>query len=172
MSARKSTKSVEARCERKLSCSRRKLHLPLWLIFIADFFLLHNPRNIKKLTLYFSENPSTSVSRERHAPKKEAMGKRGLTVEQNNNQAPSHNNNQQAAVQRGDGSNIIYGWRKQCLYIIIFLLMVLISVNLALTLWILKVMEISSVRTLNHLLSIRYVTLVFWKIRMESVSWK
>lgn len=72
------------------------------------------------------------------------MGKRTLTVEPNNNQPSSHSN-QQIANQRGEGANIIYGWRKQCLYVIIFLLMVLISVNLALTLWILKVMEISSV---------------------------
>lgn len=72
------------------------------------------------------------------------MGKRALTVEPNNNQPTSHSN-QQITNQRGEGGNIIYGWRKQCLYVIIFLLMVLISVNLALTLWILKVMEISSV---------------------------
>lgn len=72
------------------------------------------------------------------------MGKRALTVEPNNNQPSSHSN-QQIANQRGEGENIIYGWRKQCLYVIIFLLMVLITVNLALTLWILKVMEISSV---------------------------
>lgn len=75
------------------------------------------------------------------------MGKRGaLVAEPNNNNQPSSHSNQQIANQRGrDGSNIIYGWRKQCLYLIIFLLMVLICVNLALTLWILKVMEVSSV---------------------------
>lgn len=74
------------------------------------------------------------------------MGKRGtLTVEPNNNQPSSHNNQQITNQRGGDGANIIYGWRKQCLYVIIFLLMVLISVNLALTLWILKVMEVSSV---------------------------
>lgn len=74
------------------------------------------------------------------------MGKRGaLAVEPNNNQ-PASQTNQQIANQRvGEGSKIIYGWRKQCLYIIIFLLVVLLSVNLALTLWILKVMEVSSV---------------------------
>lgn len=71
------------------------------------------------------------------------MGKREAhAAEPNNNQPAS---NQQIANQRRDGANIIYGWRKQCLYVIIFLLMVLISVNLALTLWILKVMEVSSV---------------------------
>jgi Sarcoglycan complex subunit protein len=73
------------------------------------------------------------------------MGKRALAVEQNNNQPPSQSNPQIVAQRRGDGANIIFGWRKQCLFVIIFLLMVLISVNLALTLWILKVMEVSSV---------------------------
>uniref|UniRef100_A0A182N025 Uncharacterized protein n=1 Tax=Anopheles dirus TaxID=7168 RepID=A0A182N025_9DIPT len=39
----------------------------------------------------------------------------------------------------------LYGWRKKCLYALIFVLMVMIIVNLALTLWIMKVMEFSSV---------------------------
>ncbi|KAJ6641607.1 Delta-sarcoglycan [Pseudolycoriella hygida] len=38
----------------------------------------------------------------------------------------------------------LYGWRKKCLFILILGLMILIIVNLALTLWILKVMEFSS----------------------------
>uniref|UniRef100_A0A1B0DEM3 Uncharacterized protein n=1 Tax=Phlebotomus papatasi TaxID=29031 RepID=A0A1B0DEM3_PHLPP len=38
----------------------------------------------------------------------------------------------------------LYGWRKKCLYTLILGLMLLIVVNLALTLWILKVMEFSS----------------------------
>lgn len=40
----------------------------------------------------------------------------------------------------------LYGWRKKCLYILILCLMVLIVVNLGLTLWILKVMEFTTVR--------------------------
>lgn len=39
----------------------------------------------------------------------------------------------------------IYGWRKRCLYLLILILMVMVIVNLALTLWVLKVMEFSSV---------------------------
>lgn len=39
----------------------------------------------------------------------------------------------------------LYGWRKKCLFVLIVGLMILIIVNLALTLWILKVMEFSSV---------------------------
>lgn len=39
----------------------------------------------------------------------------------------------------------IYGWRKKCLYILILVLLIMVVVNLALTLWVLKVMEFSSV---------------------------
>ncbi|XP_050511082.1 gamma-sarcoglycan isoform X2 [Diabrotica virgifera virgifera] len=38
----------------------------------------------------------------------------------------------------------IYGWRKKCLYILILVLLIMVVVNLALTLWVLKVMEFSS----------------------------
>lgn len=41
----------------------------------------------------------------------------------------------------------IYGWRKKCLYVLILVLLVMVIVNLALTLWVLKVMEFSSVST-------------------------
>lgn len=40
----------------------------------------------------------------------------------------------------------LYGWRKKCLYFLILSLAILIVVNLALTLWILKVMEFTTVR--------------------------
>lgn len=43
----------------------------------------------------------------------------------------------------------IYGWRKRCLYILILVLLVMVIVNLALTLWVLKVMEFSSVSKNN-----------------------
>lgn len=39
----------------------------------------------------------------------------------------------------------LHGWRKKCLYVLILVLIILIVVNLALTLWILKVMEFSTV---------------------------
>lgn len=38
------------------------------------------------------------------------------------------------------------GWRKQCLFVLFFFLILLMSINLILTLWILKVMEFSHVR--------------------------
>ncbi|XP_055622752.1 uncharacterized protein LOC129766260 [Toxorhynchites rutilus septentrionalis] len=52
---------------------------------------------------------------------------------------------QQAAQASASGVQLtLYGWRKKCLYTVIMLLMVMIIINLALTLWILKVMEFSS----------------------------
>ncbi|CAL8349868.1 unnamed protein product, partial [Boreogadus saida] len=39
----------------------------------------------------------------------------------------------------------IYGWRKRCLYFFILLLLVTMIVNLALTIWILKVMNFTPV---------------------------
>ncbi|XP_061904852.1 delta-sarcoglycan isoform X1 [Entelurus aequoreus] len=53
----------------------------------------------------------------------------------------SHRNN----VQTSDKPQVykvgIYGWRKRCLYFFVLLLMILILINLALTIWILKVMN-------------------------------
>nr|XP_014342181.1 PREDICTED: delta-sarcoglycan [Latimeria chalumnae] len=52
-----------------------------------------------------------------------------------------HGNN----VQSSEGPHVykvgIYGWRKRCLYFFVLLLMVLILLNLAMTIWILKVMN-------------------------------
>lgn len=39
----------------------------------------------------------------------------------------------------------IYGWRKRCLYVFVLLLMVIVVINLALTIWILRVMDFSIV---------------------------
>lgn len=44
----------------------------------------------------------------------------------------------------------IYGWRKRCLYILILGLLIMVIVNLALTLWVLKVMEFSSVSKIKE----------------------
>lgn len=49
----------------------------------------------------------------------------------------------------------IYGWRKRCLYFFVLLLMILILVNLAMTIWILKVMNFTIVsKTLTNFLSL------------------
>nr|CAI5847236.1 unnamed protein product [Callosobruchus analis] len=56
--------------------------------------------------------------------------------------APSHTSETEKG---GGGIRIgVYGWRKKCLYVLILLLLVMVIVNLALTLWVLKVMEFSS----------------------------
>lgn len=39
----------------------------------------------------------------------------------------------------------IYGWRKKCLYILVMALMFMMIINLALTLWVLKVLDFNSV---------------------------
>uniref|UniRef100_A0A8D0RJT4 Gamma-sarcoglycan n=1 Tax=Sus scrofa TaxID=9823 RepID=A0A8D0RJT4_PIG len=45
----------------------------------------------------------------------------------------------------------IYGWRKRCLYLFVLLLLILLLVNLALTIWILRVMWFSPVSISLHL---------------------
>uniref|UniRef100_UPI00398F41C0 zeta-sarcoglycan isoform X2 n=1 Tax=Pristiophorus japonicus TaxID=55135 RepID=UPI00398F41C0 len=57
-----------------------------------------------------------------------------LATQHNNLQRPGN----QQVYQVG-----IYGWRKRCLYFFVLLLMVTMIVNLALTIWILKVMKFS-----------------------------
>lgn len=39
----------------------------------------------------------------------------------------------------------LYGWRRRCLFLVLIILLLLVIINLALTLWILKVMEFSPV---------------------------
>lgn len=39
----------------------------------------------------------------------------------------------------------IYGWRKRCLYLFVLLLIIILVVNLALTIWILRVMWFNTV---------------------------
>lgn len=52
-------------------------------------------------------------------------------------------------MQSSEGPHVykvgIYGWRKRCLYFFVLLLMILILVNLAMTIWILKVMNFTIV---------------------------
>lgn len=49
----------------------------------------------------------------------------------------------------------IYGWRKRCLYFFILLLLVTMIVNLALTIWILKVMNFTPVRGAHVLVPLK-----------------
>lgn len=57
----------------------------------------------------------------------------------------SHNGDANPTKSNSGFRIVLYGWRKKCLYVLVFGLMLLIVVNLALTLWILKVMEFSAV---------------------------
>lgn len=56
-----------------------------------------------------------------------------------------HRNNVQSTEKPQVYKVGIYGWRKRCLYFFVLLLMILIVVNLALTIWILKVMNFTIV---------------------------
>lgn len=49
----------------------------------------------------------------------------------------------------------VYGWRKRCLYSLLLGLMVMVILNLALTLWLLKVMEFSPVSFLPFLCTLK-----------------
>ncbi|KAF3841168.1 hypothetical protein F7725_007030 [Dissostichus mawsoni] len=53
----------------------------------------------------------------------------------------THRNNVQSSEKPQVYKVGIYGWRKRCLYFFVLLLMILILINLALTIWILKVMN-------------------------------
>lgn len=57
----------------------------------------------------------------------------------------THRNNVQSSEKPQVYKVGIYGWRKRCLYFFVLLLMILILINLALTIWILKVMNFTIV---------------------------
>lgn len=44
----------------------------------------------------------------------------------------------------------IYGWRKRCLYLLVVLLAAMVIINVALTIWILRVLDFSFVSSLVH----------------------
>lgn len=69
------------------------------------------------------------------------------TKSKNGKYQPQHNNNGMMMIGGNlDGFRIeFHGWKKKCLYVLILCLMTLIVLNLALTLWILNVMEFSKV---------------------------
>lgn len=66
----------------------------------------------------------------------------------NNNSNQNHRTTIIGNPNRIDYNLGIIGWRKKCLFFILFVLLILIVTNLALTLWILKVMEFSTVSCL------------------------
>lgn len=64
-------------------------------------------------------------------------------------QMPQEQYTHRSTMQTSEGPQVykvgIYGWRKRCLYFFVLLLMILILVNLAMTIWILKVMNFTIV---------------------------
>lgn len=57
-------------------------------------------------------------------------------------QSPSHLHTPPVIYKVG-----IYGWRKRCLYLLVLLLLCTVIINFALTVWILRVMDFSVVRS-------------------------
>lgn len=96
---------------------------------------------------------STTHSNQASAATTSSAGVGANNNNNNNNSNSNRNIGNSTIIGRGttsasanNGFHIgLYGWRKKCLYILILGLMILIVVNLTLTLWILKVMEFSSV---------------------------
>lgn len=73
----------------------------------------------------------------------------------------THRNNVQSSEKPQVYKVGIYGWRKRCLYFFVLLLMILILINLALTIWILKVMNFTIVSLLLLLLFTQGFQLVY-----------
>lgn len=65
------------------------------------------------------------------------MGNRVLNAEENNNRSTN--------MRPTSNQSYLYGWKKNCIFIILFFLMILIAINLGFTLWILKALEVSQV---------------------------
>ncbi|XP_063706397.1 delta-sarcoglycan [Culicoides brevitarsis] len=96
-------------------------------------------------------NPSTSqetstATTSGAANQSKTMGhqkQRDRTTHSSNNN--KSNGRTTSSTRRNITSHLtFYGWRKKCLYALVLILAILITINLALTLWILKVMEFSS----------------------------
>ena len=75
-----------------------------------------------------------------------------LSVSQMTQDQCTHRNNVQSSEKPQVYKVGIYGWRKRCLYFFVLLLMILILINLALTIWILKVMNFTIVSLLLPLM--------------------
>ncbi|XP_031624674.1 delta-sarcoglycan isoform X2 [Contarinia nasturtii] len=105
-----------------------------------------------------SLNPNMNEHNITTAPPPVATTSSGISNNNNNRNLGQHNNNFRIGSSQATGSAThsrigsnsdefylgLYGWRKKCLYFLILSLAILIVVNLALTLWILKVMEFTT----------------------------
>lgn len=118
-----------------------------------------------QLTTATYPSSSNSKSNNKFPYSTTATSKRNRTTAQNQRQKQKLSSTMQASSSGGSGTTTtakgfsntsslvddiemnlgLIGWRKKCLYTLLVLLMLLIIVNLGLTLWILKVMEFSTV---------------------------
>lgn len=83
----------------------------------------------------WSDDPGNSNSIPRQSGGRQTPGPSSRTVIHEEDSSPSCN-----GFRLG-----VYGWRKRCLYSLVVGLMIIVILNLALTLWLLKVMEFSFV---------------------------
>lgn len=91
------------------------------------------------------DEPCTSSSASRRSGARQTTG-------------PSSRTSTSASEERASGGTPckggfrlgVYGWRKRCLYSLVLILMVIVILNLALTVWLLKVMGFSSVSLRIH----------------------
>ncbi|KYB27911.1 gamma-sarcoglycan isoform X1 [Tribolium castaneum] len=127
---------------------------------------IYQPSTGEKHVLFYPTSPAPSVNSDERRSWSQASS--SLATQTRSNHRNSNNNadtgarmkTSEAAPQPDAGAHPsdpndgfrarynfrigIYGWRKRCLYILILVLLVMVIVNLALTLWVLKVMEFSS----------------------------
>ncbi|XP_063989502.1 zeta-sarcoglycan isoform X1 [Diachasmimorpha longicaudata] len=78
---------------------------------------------------------ANSISRQSRSPRQASPSSRTCTPQHDDSHHPPSCNGFRFGV---------YGWRKRCLYTLVLGLMIMVVLNLALTLWLLKVMEFSS----------------------------
>lgn len=83
----------------------------------------------------WSNEPATSNNAVRHSVSPSAAGP----------SAPASTRSNESTTNCNGFRLGVYGWRKRCLYSLVLALVVMVILNMALTLWLLKVMEFSSV---------------------------
>jgi hypothetical protein len=104
--------------------------------------------------------PNQSTSQPHNV--KQALHNRRHNNNNNNNESNLKNSGNNSHINSSNSQNVhnlnsglqltLYGWRKKCLYILLAVLMIIIIINLALTLWILKVMEFTTVSIRSNLI--------------------
>lgn len=129
----------------KLNCNVYSVFRERWHIYCFKLCIYYSIEIVKKaktsIRFYHYSEPNPSTSQE--TASSTTMGQQKQRERTNINKSRNETNRSRNG---GITSHLtFYGWRKKCLYTLILLLAILITINLALTLWILKVMEFSSV---------------------------